>query len=93
MDHLLGEGFRLFEPLSKEHDLGDETVVGDHHADGTEEHFEVVGELGAAGVTGVHCYEYAAIWTKLDVAVAEQELGVAFEHGYTDCEDLLGDNR
>ena len=34
-----------------EHNLGDHGVVGHHHSHGAEEGLQVVGQLGASGVT------------------------------------------
>eukprot|EP00964_Phaeocystis_antarctica_P060425 scaffold36045_cov47-Phaeocystis_antarctica.AAC.1 len=72
--HLLRQGPRLEEPLSVEHDLGDEGVVGHHHRDAAEERLEVVRQLGAAGVAGVHRDEGARCGLEPDLAPLEYEV-------------------
>jgi hypothetical protein len=54
LDHLLGKFACVGKTFSEKHDFGDHCVVGDHHADWSEEGFKVVGELGSASVTWVH---------------------------------------
>ena len=58
LDHLAREVAAVIETFGEEHDLGNEGVVRDHHRHGTEEHFQVVGQLGPAGVTWVHSHVY-----------------------------------
>jgi hypothetical protein len=50
----------FLETLSEQHDFGDESVVGDHHADWSEKDFEVVWQLGSTCIPGVHGDEHAA---------------------------------
>ena len=42
------------EALTEEHDLSDELAVGLGHRQRTEQFLEVIGKVGATGVTGVH---------------------------------------
>jgi hypothetical protein len=85
--------FGLFKTLGEQHNFGDESVVGDHHADGSEENFEVVWQLGSTCVAGVHGDEDAATRTQVDVAVVEEKYWVSTKLSYPDCQQLLGDDR
>eukprot|EP00962_Isochrysis_galbana_P015846 scaffold4536_cov113-Isochrysis_galbana.AAC.12 len=71
--HLVGEPLGLAKALGEEHDLGDQAVVGHHHCDGAEERLEVVGQLGAAGVAGIHRDEDAVAGIERDLASLEDE--------------------
>mmetsp|Transcript_21123 Transcript_21123/g.39634 ORF Transcript_21123/g.39634 Transcript_21123/m.39634 type:complete len:360 (-) Transcript_21123:1292-2371(-) len=53
-DHLLGQTLRFVEALGEKHVLGDLLEIGDNHGDGAEERLQVIGQLCAAGVSGVH---------------------------------------
>jgi hypothetical protein len=50
----LGEHLCFLEPFALQDDLGDHLTLRNHHRHGTEQGFQVVGQLCAAGVTGVH---------------------------------------
>ena len=49
------------------------TVVGHHHGDGAEESLQVVGQLCATGVAGVHRDEAGARRHQLDLTALEHE--------------------
>eukprot|EP00982_Pelagococcus_subviridis_P004765 29337-Pelagococcus_subviridis.AAC.10 len=53
-DELDRERARVQVPARVQHDLRDHCVVGDHHRDGAKQRLEVIRQLGAAGVPGVH---------------------------------------
>eukprot|EP00965_Chrysotila_dentata_P256125 6212443-Pleurochrysis_carterae.AAC.1 len=71
--HLVGQALGLAKALRKEHNLGDEAVVGHHHGHGAEERLEVVGQLGAAGVARVHRDEDAVVGVERNLAALEEE--------------------
>mmetsp|Transcript_19505 Transcript_19505/g.56126 ORF Transcript_19505/g.56126 Transcript_19505/m.56126 type:complete len:212 (+) Transcript_19505:6194-6829(+) len=52
--------------LAVKHHLRDELAIGNHHCDGTEESLEVVRQVAAAGVPGVHGDENANVFVELD---------------------------
>jgi len=52
--NLLGEFVTLTEALRHQLDLDDALEVRLHHGDGSEERGKVIGQLGTAGITGVH---------------------------------------
>lgn len=84
----LGSG----ESLGKEHDLGNEPVVGDHHGHGAEEDFEVVGQLGSALVARVHGDEDPHSGVQFDLLFVEPEVFLFETEGVFDSEELLGDD-
>ena len=51
---------RVDESHGVEGDFSDESVVGNHHGDGTEENFEIVRKFGSTSVSGVHGDEHGA---------------------------------
>ena len=79
------------EALAEEHDLGDGLSVGGDHGDGAEELLEVVGEVAAARVAGVHRDEDACrrVEALHALAAAEVEAGVAVADALLDGLDLL----
>ena len=66
LDHLLREGTRIDETFSKQHDLSNQAIVRDHHGHWSEEHFQVVWQLGSPCVTRIHGDEYSTSWEQGD---------------------------
>ena len=56
-----------------ERDLANEGVVGHHHSDGSEEHLQVVGQLLATRVAGVHGNEHGARRVQCELSALEHE--------------------
>jgi hypothetical protein len=73
LDHFLGQGAGIDETFSKEHDLSDKSVVGDHHRNGSEKYFQVVGQFSSPSITRIHSDEYAAGWDQRNNVVLEKE--------------------
>ena len=73
--HLLGQHPGGVETLGEEHDFANLLQVGDDHRDGTEERLEVIGELGATRVAGVHGDEVTRRGHQLHLLALEQKLG------------------
>ena len=59
------------------------TIVGYHHGDGSEERLQVVGQLGAARVPGVHRDEGRAGRQQLDLTALKHE-AAQLKHANTD---------
>ena len=92
-DRLLRERLRLAEALGREHHLGDHREVGRHHRDRPHERLEVVGQLGAARVAGVHRDEEAGARVARDHLAHEvEDLELAVERVH-DAQHLLRDDR
>eukprot|EP00964_Phaeocystis_antarctica_P042671 scaffold24462_cov48-Phaeocystis_antarctica.AAC.3 len=91
-DELLREWLALVEAEGEETDLGDHRVVGHHHGHRTEERLEVVGQLGAACVAGVHRDEGASGAVDLDDRALEVELVQLHRHRVLYGEHLLRDD-
>ena len=87
--HLLGEALGRDEPLSEEHDLDDEIDVGRHHRHRAQQRFEVLGQLGTAGVARVHRDKDAAGRVEGDLAPLEHEARHALRDRIQDGQDLL----
>eukprot|EP00982_Pelagococcus_subviridis_P013198 31229-Pelagococcus_subviridis.AAC.10 len=84
-DHLLREDFRGGEALREHHDLRDEVKVGDHHRHRSDDRLEVIRQLRATGVPGVHRHEHAAGRDETDVlALEEERLRADFHRGHDD---------
>ena len=90
---LLRKGAGDREAEGHERDLADEAVVGDHHRDRAEEHLEVVGQLGAAGVARVHRDEDRVGRVDREVSPFEDEALHARGDRALDREHLLRDDR
>ncbi|KAH6607744.1 hypothetical protein Trco_004057 [Trichoderma cornu-damae] len=71
---LLGEPLGLAETLRVEHDFGDELLVGLGHGDAPEELLQVVGQVGAAGVAGVHGDEDARVLVDAELPADQLDL-------------------
>ena len=87
--HLLREHLGGLEALGEEHDLDDERDVRLHHRHGPQQRLEVLGQLGAARVAGVHRDEDAARRVELDLLALEPEELLVLRHGREDAQDLL----
>ena len=93
LHHLLGEDSRVLEALRVQDNLGDELVVGHHHGNRSEQGLQVVGQLGAARVAGIHCDEGGARRDQLDLAALENEAAELGGLGVSDRDQLLGYHR
>lgn len=71
--HLVGQISGIPETLAEQRDLGDELGVRHHHRYGAEHGFQIVGQLGPAGVPGIHGDEYAARRFQADLVALERE--------------------
>ncbi len=89
-DDFDGEGARVHEAAGVEGDLADQAVVGHHHGHGAEEYLQVVGQLGAAGVSGIHCDAHVALGVEWELCALEVESGHFVLDGADDAQDLLG---
>ena len=76
-----------------EHDLRDHGVVGHHHGDGAEQRLQVVGQLGAAGVAGVHRDVHVALRVQVQLRVLEHEALHLGHDGQLDGQNLLRHDR
>mmetsp|Transcript_23335 Transcript_23335/g.80944 ORF Transcript_23335/g.80944 Transcript_23335/m.80944 type:complete len:278 (+) Transcript_23335:1712-2545(+) len=92
-DDLHGHGLCVGVAHGVQDDLADHGVVGDHHGHGTKEHLQVVRELGAASVTGVHRDERAARHLQRQVGALEHESLRSARLGLLDGQNLLRDDR
>ena len=93
LDHLARQVFRGLEALGEEHHLGDERVVGDHHGHRPEQRLEVVGQLRAPRVAGVHGDEHRERMHELHLAALEDELRDPTFHGVLNRQELLRHHR
>eukprot|EP00962_Isochrysis_galbana_P019781 scaffold5766_cov110-Isochrysis_galbana.AAC.8 len=84
---------RLEVARREQHHLANHRVVGHHHRDGAEEHLEVVGQLGPAGVARVHRDKGVAHHLERERRTFEQELLGVGRLGALDGQDLLRDHR
>lgn len=46
------------ETLSEEHNFGNQTIIGNHHTNRSEEYFQVIREFRSSGVPRVHSDEH-----------------------------------
>ena len=76
-----------------EDDLADHGVVRDHHRDGSEERLEVIGELGATRVTGVHGDGTPGAVLEANLGTLEDEAGHPRGDRALDVEHLLRHHR
>ncbi len=70
-DDLLGEDLCGAEALRVQHDLSDQLPVRFGHGQTPEELLEVIGQVGASGVTGVHGDEDGHVRTHLHLFVQQ----------------------
>ena len=73
---LAGEHLGLSEALRVEHHLSDELAVGARHREAAEQLLEVVGQVGAARVAGVHRDEDRHVWVDLHRLVNQLDADV-----------------
>ena len=93
LDHLARQVFRGLEALGEEHHLSHQRVVGDHHGHRPEQRLEVVGQLRAPRVAGVHGDEHRERVHELHLAALEDELRDPAFHGVLNRQELLRHHR
>jgi hypothetical protein len=87
---LNGQRSRINETVRVQGDLGDHGVVGHHHGHRAEERLQVVGQLGAARVAGIHCDEGGAGGIEADLGAFEHDHVSAAVDTSLNGQDLLG---
>lgn len=92
-DDLSGEHTSGREADREENDLSDESIIGDHHSDGSKERLEIVGQLDSARVRRIHGDEEAARVVQANLAAFEHEPRCELVFGALDREYLLSDHR
>ena len=92
-DDLDREGARVHEAARVQRDLANERVVWHHHGHGAEEHLEIVGQLGAARVAGVHRYAHVAVGVEVELGALEYERVHFGLDGAHNAQYLLGHHR
>lgn len=92
-DDLHRQRLRRQESGRVQFDLRYQSVIGNHHGDGSEEGLEVIGQFRPSRVTGIHGDEHGAGRVQLQFGPFEEQLLVAGIDTPLDGEDLLGDDR
>ncbi len=85
----LSENFRFFESADEEHDLGDVLAVGRGHRQRPEELLEIVGQLRATRIAGVHGDEDADIFVQADGTPQKVDFRLRLAESVLDEQNLL----
>mmetsp|Transcript_1997 Transcript_1997/g.5250 ORF Transcript_1997/g.5250 Transcript_1997/m.5250 type:complete len:276 (-) Transcript_1997:2227-3054(-) len=89
LDDARGELLRRHYTLTVKHDLGDQLAIGNHHRHGSEQRFEVVGQIATTRVSGIHGDEGGHVLVQLDASPEQVDVGRVVEQPLLDAENLL----
>ena len=93
LHHLLRKRSSLGESFREEDNLSDKLIIRDHHRDGSEERFQVVGQFGTTRITGVHSNEHTEAEIQGNSLTLKIEFGQSSLDSRLNGQNLLGNNR